>query len=432
MTDVSDIFVSNLSGIAKASLPEEVVLQARLCIADYIACACAGSSFIRPRIDSFLEASSLQSGSSAVLGTAFRTSLHNAALLNAMSAHSTELDDGHRLGMLHLGAGILSALLPVAELEGLPFDRVISGTVAGYEAAVRLAISMQPSHKMRGYHTSGTCGTVGGAVAIAVAMDFPERMLKSAISAAVAGAGGLLELQENSSQMKPYNLAHAAVAAISAAYTAKAGFIGPDDPIGGRRGILAVMSENADTSALTYFNPGDYSIMGIYRKPYAACRHCHPAIEASLKIKDDHHLQPSDIEEVNVKTYKLAVGGHDHKEIKGIASAKLSIPFSVALAMVKGSAGMGDFNEKNICDPEILDLTSKVSITQDDTLTSWSPRKRAAIVSISTKSGETYSCEIDYPKGEPENPMTYEEIVSKFRGLTLGIPLNEYYRQYGL
>lgn len=406
--------------------------QARLCAMDYVGCATAGARMMEKQNRQFLADVARQGGNSTVIGHETKTTLHNAAFLNAMNAHATELDDGHRLGMIHLGASIFSALMPVAELEGIAKEDVLRGAVVGYEAAVLTAMAMQPSHKMRGYHTSGTCGTIGAAMAIAAALHFTKHEMKNVLSAAVAGAAGLLEMQEDDSELKPYNLAHAAVSGITAAYAALAGYSGPSDPMGGKRGLLAVMSENPNIEVLSNYIEDRYEIERIYRKPYAACRHCHPAIEAALKIKHNHGLMANDIASVLVETYKLAVGGHDHKSIQGVASAKLSTPFSVALALVKDQAGIDDFNPVNIHDNTILDLCQRVDVIVNDELTSWSPQKRAAIVSITTDEGNTYSWEVDYPKGEPENPMTCSEVEEKYKLLTKDSNTNSYYKQYGL
>ena len=177
------------------------------------------------------------------------------------------------------------------------------------------------------------------------------------------------------------------------------------------------MSENAKTELLTQFDPDHYEIERIYRKPYAACRHCHPAIEAALTIKHEYGLVPSDISTVQVETYKLAVGGHDHKEIQGVASAKLSTPFSVALAIVTDKAGMDEFNLANTQNKDILSLCQRVEVSENEELSSWSPQKRAAIVRITTNKGARYSCKVDYPKGEPENPMTADDVICKYREL---------------
>ena len=411
---VTDIFVDYLYGLSTSPIREEALEQARLCLLDYKGVTAAGAKMLEEKGAMFLGSVLKQGGEVSVIGFTQKTTLHNAAFLNAMCAHMAELDDGHRAGQVHLGASIISALLPVAEVESLTEDAVLRGIVVGYEAAIRLAMAVNPAHKLRGYHTSGTCGTVGVAVAIASALQFSREKMKVAVSAAVASASGLLEMQEDESELKPYNLAHAAVGGITAAYCALGGFKGPDDAIGGKRGLLAVMTDNPRLQYLREFGEQHLQIERIYRKMYAACRHAHSAIEATFTLKNQYRIDPASVSRIIIETYGMAIKGHDHKVIKGIQSAKMSIPFSVALALKTGSVGLRDYNERNLADEEILRLTNLVDMIEDPEITSWLPNKRAAQVTIFS-AGQSYMCCVEYPKGEPENPMSESEIVEKNR-----------------
>lgn len=343
----------------------------------------------------------------------------NTSFLNGFAAHVLELDDGHRHGMIHLGASIVSAVLEVAKKEGLKSDDVLRGIIMGYEVAVRCARAIQPGHKVRGYHVSGTCGTIGSAMGIAFACNYNKEQLKSTLACAVSSAAGVLEIQEQASELKPYNTARAAYDGILAAQIGRLALPGPDDILGGKRGFLAALTDTPHPEFLTDFNEDDYCIEGIYQKVHAACRHCHPAIDATLDMRKDLHLKPDQIEKIEVHTYKLAVGSHDHTEIKGISSAKLSTPYAVALAIVKGSCGYADYNEDNLNDYWIKNLTRKVRVIEDDNLTAQSPAVRGARVSICLKNGEEFEATCLYPKGEPENPLTQEELENKFRGLAI-------------
>ena len=409
---ITDIFVDYLFGLSVSDLRAEAVEQARLCLLDYKGVTAAGAKILKKHGDAFLDRVSRQGGNVSALGFQEKTTLHHAAFLNAMSAHMAELDDGHRAGQIHLGASIISAILPVAEVEGLSEDAVLRGIVVGYEAAIRLAMAVNPAHKLRGYHTSGTCGTIGVAVAIAAALEFTREQMKVAVSAATASAAGLLEMQEDESELKPYNLANAAVGGITAAYCALAGFKGPVDAIDGKRGFLSVLTENPRIQYLTEFKENYLQIETVYRKLYAACRHAHSAIEAAITLRNEYDIKPASISSILIETYGMAIKGHDHKDIKGIQSAKMSIPFSVALALKTGHAGLRDYNEKNLVDEEIHCLMELIRIVEDPEISSWLPGKRAARVTI-VSAGESFSTCVEYPKGEPENPLSETEIVTK-------------------
>ncbi len=410
--NLTDIFVDGLFAKSQ-SIPDRVIHQAKKCLLDYLGVVVGGAKYLQRQHPDFFETLVKDGGECSVFGTDCKTTAFHAAWLNGFSAHVLELDDGHRKGMIHLGASIVSAVLAVAENEKLAFDEVLRGVVMGYEAAVRCACALQPGHKVRGYHVSGTCGTIGSAVGVAFACGYTKKQLKSTLACAVTSAAGVLEIQEEASELKPYNLGRAAIDGLAAARMGRLALPGPDDILGGKRGLLAVLTDTPVQSQLTAFSNEDYSIEGIYQKMYAACRHCHPAIEAAIAIRNDHNLEPDEVDRIEVHTYKLAVGGHDHTDIQGISSAKLSTPYSVALAMVKGDAGFEDFNADNLRDPDIIGLTRKVSVMEDEQLTAQSPAVRGARVIVRLKSGEEYAKEVLYPKGEPENPIRYKEIKEK-------------------
>lgn len=347
------------------------------------------------------------------------SSAPSESFLNGFVAHVLELDDGHRHGMIHLGASIVTAVLDAAKKENLKSEDVLRGIVMGYEVAVRCARAIQPGHKERGYHVSGTCGTIGSAMGIAFANGYSVEQLKSTLACAVSSAAGVLEIQEQASELKPYNVGRAAMAGVVAAQVGKLGLPGPDDILCGKRGFLAALTGTPKPEFLTDFSNDDYAIMGIYQKVHAACRHCHPAIDSTIDMRNDLGLNAEQIDHIEVRTYKLAVGSHDHIDIMGISSAKLSTPYAVALAVVKGSAGYADYNEANLDDYNIKLITRKVRVIEDENLTAQSPAVRGAKVTIYLKDGNVYENTCLYPKGEPEHPLSQEELEGKFRGLAM-------------
>lgn len=416
---MTDEFVNFILSIKKENITSVQWSQVRRTFLDYLSVVIAGSKCLREKELEYIE-SFRESGDCSVFGYKGKVPMQIAALMNGMSAHVIELDDGHRKGAIHVGATIYSALLAVAEHEKISSEDFLFGAILGYEATVRLACAVQPGNKLRGYHATGTCGTIGATIAIAVALGFNSSQIKSAISAAVTSAAGVLEMQEDNADYKPLNVGRAAMDAVASAYLGKAGFVPPFDAIGGKRGFLKVMTDDPHPEFLTKSDKDEpLAITQIYMKIYAACRHTHPAIEAALYIREKYAecLRLSDIQKIEVQAYKLAVLGHDHTDILGVSSAKMSMPFSVALALYKGSAGMEDYVSQNIQDREILLLTQKVSVVENSELTALVPHKRASILNIILKNGRVLSKRVDYPKGEPENPLTDMEIESKFYSL---------------
>lgn len=422
---MTDIFINNIRSIRKEDIAPEVWHHARRALMDYLSVTLPGAKAFREKETAYMDALG-EAGDTTVIGLNRKCSKQTAALMNGMSAHVIELDDGHRRGALHVGAIVFSALLPVSEHEHLSSEDLLYGAIIGYETTIRLACAVQPGNKLRGYHATGTCGTVGAAMGIATALGFDFDQMKSALSAAVTSAAGVLEMQEDNADLKPLNVGRAAMDAVAAAYLGKARFKAPFDAIGGKRGFLKVMTEEPHTEFITDFEKdAPLAITQIYMKTYAACRHTHPAIEAALTLRPSIINQLSSINYIVIETYKLAVAGHDHTDILGISSAKMSMPFAVALALFKGCAGMKDFNEVNVADEEVLTLTRKVKVVENEELSALVPKKRASILNIIMMDGTSLSLRVDYPKGEPENPLTDEELIQKFNSLATASGLSE-------
>jgi 2-methylcitrate dehydratase PrpD len=287
-------------------------------------------------------------GDIKVIGSSNNTSIERASFLNGLNAHVAELDDGVISGIVHPGSPILSALIPYAQKEKVLGDDFLRGIIVGYEVATSLADAIQPSHKLKGYHATATCGALGGAMAIASMLNFSFNEMKNAFSIAAVSAFGTLKVLEDNSQLKPYNVAQAAQISVISAAMAKAGFQGPDDVLNGNRGFFEMLSNEINLSFLNIQNNKKLAVERVYVKPYAACRYCHPGIDAALNLNEKHTIEPEQIKSIEVSTYELAVKHHDHVIIENISSAKMSIPYSVAVALITKKAGLEQFTEEYI------------------------------------------------------------------------------------
>lgn len=385
------------------------IQKAKECYSDYHAVVEAGAKKSAGKWHDLLQ--HLPQGNAPLFGYRNTTDSKTAALINGFNAHCLELDDGQRFAMIHLGASIISAIdAASADFGMLEQDRNI-GIVMGYEAACRIAIAMQPSHKRLGYHAAGTCGTVGSAVGSAFALGMNRARMKCVLTAAVAGAAGMLEIQEQNSELKPYNLGRAAMDGLTAAYMGFSGFETPDDMIGGEKGFFKLFSDQCDPAKMTA--PENYfEIDRIYVKPYASCRHSHSAVEAAITLSKG--LDIGNIGQVVVETYQMAIKGHDHTDIRSSSSAKLSAPYAVAAALIYGKADLSVFEP---LDDRVAEMARKVRVVENPALTAECPEKRAAIVTVVMNDGSRSVCRVDYAKGDPENPMTAKELEDKARQL---------------
>ena len=177
--------------------------------------------------------------------------------------------------------------------------------------------------------------------------------------------------------------------------------------------FLKMMTGKEDIELKPVLLNGTYAIMKSYTKPYASCRYTHPSVEAAIYLRNQYGLKAQDIECINIRTYSLAVAGHDHTEISGSYSAKMSIPYSTAAGLIFGKAGLQELSEEMVKNSEILKLAKKVHVTADQELSDAFPGIQAAIVDINAN-GQHYSKRADFPKGEPENPLDEKEFKERY------------------
>lgn len=414
--NLTDRFLTNIFALRHQLVSKRNETLIRSYLLDTVGVSLAGAVDLKDKENALLR---LLGGLGEVkaIGRNESCSMANAIFLNGLSAHFLELDDGVRYGVIHPSAPLFSALIPLALVNHISWEDFMEGAECGYETSIRLASAMQPTHYSMGYHPTATCCTVGVAVGIAVMMGWEDSVVKDAFSAACISASGSLKVLEDVSQIKPYNCAKAALNGYMSAMLAKAGFCGPSDALDGDTGFLKMNSTAYNEDILTGKRDFLY-LEKIYQKPYASCRHTHPEIEACFKIRQTDGFNVRDVERVDITTYKGVIGKHDFKDIHGESSARMSIPYSAVIALWTGKAGIAEFAEPYVSNQEILDLTQKVDVIPDEELSRLVPDKRVAIVNVHMRDGKVLSERVEYPKGEPENPLTPEENKAKFLSMT--------------
>jgi 2-methylcitrate dehydratase PrpD len=414
--NLTDRFLANIFALRHQPVSKENEKLIRSYLLDTVGVSLAGASDLKNKEVKLLN---LLGGKGEVkaIGRSDSCTIADAIFLNGLSSHFLELDDGVRYGVIHPSAPLVSALIPLAIANRVSWQDFMMGAVCGYETSIRLASAMQPTHYNMGYHPTATCCTIGTAVGIAVLLGWDDAVVKDAFSAACVSASGSLKVLEDVSQIKPYNCAKAALNGYMSAMLAKAGFAGPSDALDGETGFLKMNSTDYNEDVL--IGKRDFLCLEkIYQKPYASCRHTHPEIEACFKIRQTEGFDVKHVEKVEITTYKGVIGKHDFKDIHGESSARMSIPYSAVIALWTGKAGIAEFAEPYVSNSEILDLTQRVSIIPDEGLSRLVPDKRVAIVNVYMRNGNVLTEKVEYPKGEPENPLTSGENMAKFLSMT--------------
>ena len=414
--NISQQFFFEIDKFAKNVIPQEVTARARHSLLDYLAVTCAGATFQEEKLARYFDFVEPEEGKYKAIGTHKDLVMKEAVFLNGLNGHALDYDDGTNSGIIHLGSPIFSLLLPLAQRYGKSIEDVLRAAIIGYEASYTMAVSIQPKHKAMGYHATGTCGVIGATLAAAYMLGFTEEERFQAFAIACVSASGMLKVLDDGSELKPYNVAKTALLALTSLQLAKAGFKGHEDPLGGYRGFLKMMAGDEHLELKPVLLNGTYAIMKSYTKPYASCRYTHPSVEAAITLRNEHNIKAEDVKGIRIDTYDLAVSGHDHTVIKSPYSAKMSIPYSTAVALIFGQAGLQEFTESNIRDTRILELTRKVTVTADENLSKIFPQKQSAVVGITT-ADSTYSLRVDFPKGEPENPLSEKEFRERYDAL---------------
>ena len=411
--NISRRFFSAVEEARGKEVPAEVMARARRSLLDYLAVTCAGAAFQREKLARYWAFAQPEEGLFRAIGTGKDVVLKEAVFLNGLNGHALDFDDGTNSGIIHLGSPIFSLLLPLSRRCPVTVDEMLKAAIVGYEASYTMAVSIQPGHKAMGYHATGTCGTLGAAIAAGCMLGLSEEERFQAFAAAAVAASGMLKVLDDGSELKPYNVAKTALLALTAVQMAKAGFRGHPDPLGGR-GFLKMMTGREDVELKPVFLNGTYAIMKSYTKPYASCRYTHPAVEAAIRLRA--RVRPEDIDHVDVATYSLAVSGHDHTDIPGSYSAKMSIPYAAAAGFIYGRAGLQEFSEEAVRGEEILALTKKIRVRADEKMSAAFPATQTAVVTVRAKTGE-WTERVDFPKGEPENPLTDGEFRLRYDAL---------------
>lgn len=416
MKELTRKFAAFLSEIHLEKLPVEVIEKAKDCLLDYIGVCLVGSSTKQSAISRNFISKMGSLEEATVLGSEMRSNGYLAAFANAVSAHCLELDDGNRYSMGHPGCVVISSCLAVAEMHKSAGRRVLEGIIAGYETFGRVASAINPSHYKRGFHTTGTVGTIAACASVSRVMDFSIDKFIYALGLSASMASGIRDYQDEGTMTKCFHAGWAAKNGILAASLAESGFTSSSSILEGKMGFPEIFSGEVDYSTLFEGLGEDYHIMKTYFKFHASCRHTHPAIDAVLEIRKNPLFDVKKISCINVYTYSIATH-YDNKGPKSELAAKMSLPYSIAVSLIEGKAGIDQFSQDYLKNQQVLKLINKINLFPEPKFDSFIPHKRIAKVEVVIEGEKTLSSTIEVAKGEPEN-VSREDIQAKFRSIS--------------
>jgi 2-methylcitrate dehydratase PrpD len=417
MNGLSSTYADFIVSTHYAQLKPEVTEQAKKLILDLVGVSLAGYKLMEfPR----LVVSYVESMGGTPEATIFQTKRKfpavNAALANAACAHALDMDDGHRFAALHPGAVIIPAALAAAELSGATSKELIAGVVAGYEVMIRIGMAINPSSLNRGFHATGITGPFGAAAAAANIMKLSREETIGALGLAGLQGSGLLQVNHDveGAKVKPINPAKAAMSGLLSCILAQKGAKGPLKIFEGEDGFFKAITDEVKSDLLTRDLGKEFEICNIYIKFYSACRHAHACIDAAMGAFHQGQIDITEISKISIETYPAAIRLAGITDVTTPSAARFSIPFSVALALIKKDAGADKYSEENIRDESIQRLSKKVELSVGNKWERVYPNKRGATVRILDNKKRIWSSEVELAKGEPENPASWDEIYNKF------------------
>ncbi len=340
-----------------------------------------------------------------------------ATYLMATGAHGLELDDGHTQGSVHPGTTVVPAILAAAQMRPVTGARLLTATAVGYEVVAQLARGVHPVSRRRGFHNTAIVGPIAVAAAIGSLFVFDADAIAHAMGLAASSASGLFAFLHSGGDTKRLHAGHAAREGLLAALLAEQGMRGPTGVLESRDGFVQAFGDPAVSRLLGPVDIADAAaITACYIKPWACCRHLHPALDGVFDIMRTSGLTASDVERIDVATYGIAAM-HADTGWTDLLSAQMSYPFAVAVAIARGHADLSDFGDEARADPAITRLCPRLSVTIDGALDAAYPAARMARVRITTVDGRVHERTVDDGYGSPLKPIDDVALAQKFEGL---------------
>lgn len=396
-------------------LPDEVVEAAKVRILDVLGTALWGSrrGIQRPFLDTTAQFSA--QAESSVIGEAdIRLSCLWAAFVNAGMAFS--FSDTCRFSGIHPGAVVTPAAFAVGEREMAAGKDLIVAVTVGYEVLTRIGRAVYPGIGERGFHPTGTLGPFGSGAAAGKILKLSEKQVSNALSIAALMGFGLMDSFKESDLIF-VQVGKASQSGVLAALLAQSGVKGSGTILEGgfftgQGGLLGALTDEYHLELLTRDLGRDYAISTVAPKIHGGCRHIHAPIDAITALIDQYRISDEAIEEINLGTYTTAMDMDVHEPCSG-DDARFSMPFGVAVAISAGDAFPERFTDEMLNNDRVREIMAKVKVDIDPDIDKVFPEQWGVKAEIAA-TGKRYSSTLSFPKGEPENSLSKEEIQSKF------------------
>ncbi|MCH8012664.1 MAG: MmgE/PrpD family protein [Candidatus Marinimicrobia bacterium] len=402
-------------------LPNEVVHEVKRYLYDSIGCAYGGYHTKDVNIIRDIYSGMAGSEEATVIGFGDKLPAVNITLINSLMIRALDFNDIYWKEDPSHPSDLIPAALAVGELVDVSMKDVIVAIVLAYEFEQRLCEFAIPGVRERKWHHATLTQFVSPIVAGKI-LGLDENQMVNAIG--ISGShnhtigcptAGHLTMMKNT--VDPM----AVQAGVFAALMAKKGYTGTEAVFEGKEGLMDVFGPNWDENKLVG-NLGDsFKILDCSMKAFPTEALTHTHISTTLKVVNENDIQPEDIEEVVVTTIARAcdILFDSHKyEPETRETADHSLPYCIARAILDRQITTGSFDESKIQEPRLKEVIHKIKGEASEEFEAMFPEKQPSRVTIHLKDGREFSAYLEYPKGDPREPMTMEDLEAKFNALS--------------
>jgi 2-methylcitrate dehydratase PrpD len=388
------------------SLPADVVAAVKLRVLDQLGAALAGYSI--GTVNQLLPVME-ETGTSTLWGNGRRASKRDAVLFNAFMSHACYMEDGSRYTGGHAASVVIPTAVVLGEhLEASGHDLIVAIAV-GYEVFLRLGRAMYPSIVKRGFQSTAVLGGVSAAAACASLLRLSEAQASHAIALATMTAIGFKE-SVKSTASQPFQVGRAAEGGLTAALLAQNGVEGAVEII--EKGFFRGFTDHVSDLRLDDLGRR-FSIGETYLKRHGGCRGNHAPIDVAEALIKQHGVDLDRVRHLAIEVDTVTFA-EDIRQPRDGLQAQQSIAYAVAANLVFGDASFRRYTDAALRDPAVRSLMERIEVTTNSALDEGYPDRRPAVVKATLRDGRSLEGRMELAKGEPENPMTTEEVERKF------------------
>jgi 2-methylcitrate dehydratase PrpD len=408
-----------IRGLDLDDVPSGVVEKAKLVFLDTVGIALASSTmdFARMVLNVAQKIGGVEK--SRLIGSPVKIASANAVLANATLAHGLDYDDTLEEAIVHTGCCAAITALATGEEVDASGRAVLEAAIAATEVMCKIGLVAPGKFHARGFHPTALCSTFGAAAAAGKLYDLELDQWIDAFGLCGSQSSGIIEYLADGTWTKRLHPGWAAHGGLIATLLAKEGFRGPARVLEGTHGFYQAIGGPNEYPFEKLTELGKvWETLRLTFKSYPCGSISHPYMDCALKLKQHHDPDPAKIAEVVCRTaegpvHRLWEPLADKQRPASSYGAKFSLPYSIAVMLVRGKAGLAEFSDAAIRDPDVLKLAAKVRYVLDPTIDY--PRHFSGHVKIFLEDGTLLEENQPHPRGGYEDPLPPEEIEDKFR-----------------